>query len=258
MHGCTFCMDCVRACPSDNIGMLPVSPGSDLVRDPVRSSIGRLSNRWDLCALVALLVFGGFANALGMVGPVLDQQTVWQQQLGHTTLLWIASSTFIATAVLAPLLLLPLTAMLARWCSGAVASFKTITIRGTLALIPIGFAMWLVHMLFHFFTSWATAWPAAQRVMQDLGTRLLGEPAWAMSCCGPTPIWLIPLEIILLDLGLIVSIYVLYRLAREYASGVWAEIRFIIPWAILAFGLYAAGVWIVLQPMQMRGTLLPG
>ncbi|MCH2148875.1 MAG: cytochrome c oxidase assembly protein, partial [Phycisphaerales bacterium] len=178
---CTFCLDCVRACPHDNVDLLAVTPGADLIRDPVRSSIGRLSTRWDLCALVAVLVFGGFANALGMVGPVLDEQLIWQKQLGHGSLLPIATYSFLACAVLAPLVLLPCAGWLARICSSSTATFTTVTIRGTLCLIPIGFAMWLVHMLFHFFTSWATAWPASQRMLQDLGSQLLGEPAWAMS-----------------------------------------------------------------------------
>jgi cytochrome c oxidase assembly factor CtaG len=255
---CTFCLDCVRACPHDNVGLLTVTPGTDLMRDPVRSSIGRLSSRWDFCAMVAVLVFGGFANALGMVGPVLEQQTLWMEQLGHGSLLPIATYSFFACAVLAPLALLPLTGWLSNACSRSTAAFKKTTILGTMCLIPIGFSMWLVHMLFHFFTSWATAWPASQRVLQDLGYQLLGEPAWAMSCCGPTPTWLIPLEIVLLDLGLLVSLYVVYRLARTCTAGVWGELRFLMPWALLTFGLYLAGVWIVLQPMQMRGTLLPG
>ena len=205
-----------------------------------------------------MLVFGGFANALGMGGPVLDEQLIWQKQLGHGSLLPIATYSFLACAVLAPLVLLPCAGWLARLFSSATATFTTVTIRGTLCLIPIGFAMWLVHMLFHFFTSWATAWPASQRMLQDLGSQLLGEPAWAMSCCGPTPLWLIPLEIVLLDLGLLLSLYALYRLARTCTVGVWSELRFLAPWALLTFGLYLAGVWIILQPMQMRGTLLPG
>jgi len=28
------------------------------------------------------------------------------------------------------------------------------------------------------------------------------------------------------------------------------------PWAVLAGALYSAGVWIVFQPMQMRGTMM--
>ena len=42
---CTFCLDCVRACPHDNIGVMAVAPGMDVVRDPRRSSVGRLSQQ---------------------------------------------------------------------------------------------------------------------------------------------------------------------------------------------------------------------
>ena len=31
---CTFCLDCVKACPHDNIGILAIAPGRDLVNDP--------------------------------------------------------------------------------------------------------------------------------------------------------------------------------------------------------------------------------
>ena len=39
---CTFCLDCVHACPHDNIGILAVAPGRDLWHEPHRSGIGRL------------------------------------------------------------------------------------------------------------------------------------------------------------------------------------------------------------------------
>jgi hypothetical protein len=29
-----------------------------------------------------------------------------------------------------------------------------------------------------------------------------------------------------------------------------------LPWGVLATALYAAGVWIVFQPMQMRGMIM--
>ena len=68
---CTLCMDCVRACPEDNIGLVPVAPGLDLVPDPVRSSLGRLSQRLDVAALALLLTLGAFANAASMAEPVV-------------------------------------------------------------------------------------------------------------------------------------------------------------------------------------------
>jgi hypothetical protein len=33
--------------------------------------------------------------------------------------------------------------------------------------------------------------------------------------------------------------------------------RIVLPWAIVLIALFAIGVWILLQPMQMRGTM-PG
>ena len=54
-------------------------------------------------------------------------------------------------------------------------------------------------------------------------------------------------ELLFLDFGLLVSLYTAYRLAPN--------LKAVVPWAVLLVLLFAAGVWIVLQPMQMRGTL---
>ena len=40
---CTFCLDCVHACPQDNVGILFTLPGQDLWLDPFRSGVGRFS-----------------------------------------------------------------------------------------------------------------------------------------------------------------------------------------------------------------------
>jgi polyferredoxin len=42
---CTFCLDCVQACPHDNIGLLTRVPGEELSDGGRRSSIGRLGRR---------------------------------------------------------------------------------------------------------------------------------------------------------------------------------------------------------------------
>src|SRR5260221_7422779 len=67
---CTFCLDCVRACPHDNVGIIATMPARSLWIDRARSSIGRFARRADLAVLVGVLVFGGFANAAGMALPV--------------------------------------------------------------------------------------------------------------------------------------------------------------------------------------------
>src|SRR2546421_7701223 len=81
---CTTCLDCVHACPHDNVGLVAVPPGSALWHDPQRSGIGRFGKRVDLAALVLVLVFGAFANAAGMVGPVMD----WQERVRAFPLVW--------------------------------------------------------------------------------------------------------------------------------------------------------------------------
>ena len=74
---CTFCLDCVHACPHDNVGILAVAPGHDLWNETHHSGIGRLQDRPDVAALILVLVFAAFANAAGMTGPVL----AWQERL---------------------------------------------------------------------------------------------------------------------------------------------------------------------------------
>ena len=48
---CTFCLDCVHACPHENVGILAVLPGRDLWNDAHHSGIGRFGDRPDLAAL---------------------------------------------------------------------------------------------------------------------------------------------------------------------------------------------------------------
>ncbi len=81
---CTFCLNCVRACPQGNVGLMLVPPGRELWTDRRRSGIGRLSQRPDLAVLAVVLVFGALANAGAMVAPVVRQQDAWQASLGWT------------------------------------------------------------------------------------------------------------------------------------------------------------------------------
>src|ERR1700736_4682026 len=58
---CTFCLDCVHACPHDNVGLLAGVPGKDLWNGEQRSSMGRFANRLDIAVLVLILTFGALA-----------------------------------------------------------------------------------------------------------------------------------------------------------------------------------------------------
>jgi hypothetical protein len=69
--------------------------------------------------------------------------------------------------------------------------------------------------------------------------------------------WLPSLQILLLDGGLLLTLYAGWRVARGLSTWARGVLRLLAPWACLAVLLYAAGVWIVFQPMEMRG-LMPG
>src|ERR1051325_8146814 len=67
---CTFCLDCVQACPHENVGIISRVPAMELVSDPLRSGIGYFTKRKDLAVLAVIFSFGALLNAFGMVSPV--------------------------------------------------------------------------------------------------------------------------------------------------------------------------------------------
>ena len=116
-------------------------------------------------------------------------------------------------------------------------------------LVPIGFSMWLVHFGFHLATSAGTAVSVVQRMVGDLGVSAIGVPEWIWGCCVILPSWLLPLEILTLDVGIVGSLLALGSMTP-------ASLRMRFLWMGVAVGLFVLGVWIVLQPMEMRGTVI--
>ncbi len=252
---CTFCLDCIHSCPHDNIGILASSPGKELWRDQNRSGIGRFSRRADLAGLCVVLVFGAFANAAFMTGPLVD----WQSGIAAAAGL---ESPFLATTVLylfslvgLPLLLVGAAASVSRaW--GALKQTRTaLATMYSYALVPLGFAMWLAHYSFHFFTSYLAVIPTTQRFVADRGWTFLGSPDWSCGCCAPVSGWLLRTQIVFLDLGLLLSLYAGYRIALTQTPRLLQALKAFAPWAVIILCLFAVGIWILFQPMQMRGAM---
>jgi hypothetical protein len=244
---CTTCLDCVHACPHDNVGLIARPPGAELWNDRQRSGIGRFGRRRDIAALIVVLVFGAFANAAGMIGPVAEGQERLALLAGVRSPLPATTAFYLLALVGLPLLAVGGAAALSRRWGRLEAGTLEVATRYAYALVPLGFGMWLAHYCFHFLTSYDTAVPVAQRFAADLGVTWLGMPAWDCGCCRPVTGWLLPLELLFLDMGLLLSLYAGYRLAPS--------LKALAPWALLMVLLFAAGVWILFQPMQMRGTL---
>src|SRR5262249_24040640 len=132
---CTACLDCVHACPHDNVGLIAGPPGAELWRDRQRSGVGRFARRPDLAALVVVLVFGAFASGAGMVGPVV----AWRQQLGHvlghSSPLVTTSLFYLGTLLVLPLLAVGSAAVLSRRFGQLTSSWVEVATRYSFALV---------------------------------------------------------------------------------------------------------------------------
>lgn len=251
---CTFCMDCVHACPHDNIAVATTLPGSELWKETRRSGVGHLTSRTDLSVLTLIFTFGALLNAFGMVSPVYAFQSWIADVMGTTAELPVLGMLFFLFLVVEPALLLGAAAYaVSRW-TATRENLLPIIVRFSYALIPLGFSIWLAHYSFHFLTGMWTVIPVVQSMLIDLGLPLAGEPLWQLS--GIRPGLVFPLEIGFLSLGLVGSLLVTYRISvRDYIA---RPREAFIPWALLAIILYFAAIWLLNQPMEMRGTFLGG
>jgi cytochrome c oxidase assembly factor CtaG/ferredoxin len=252
---CTFCLDCIHACPHQNIGIVASAPAAALWNDPRRSGIGRFSRRIDLAALCVVLVFGAFANAALMTGPLLDVQDRIMLASGLDSHFLATTALCLIALIGLPLFSVASVAVLSRRWGRLPQTPVEVGARYAYALIPLGFGMWLAHYSFHFLTGYESVVPTAQRFFADRGWTIFGSPDWSCAACVPAPFWLLRLEILFLDLGLLLSLYTGYRTALSQTERLPQTLKAFAPWAILMLSLFAAGIWIVFQPMQMRGMM---
>jgi polyferredoxin len=253
---CTFCLDCIQACPHENVGIMARVPGRELVRDRWRSGIGRFSDRADLVALVMVVVFAAFVNAAGMIRPTQSVQAAIGGALGTDSELLVWSMFLLLGLGVGPAILLAGVGALSRRMARSRLSTRRVVLRLSLGLVPIGFGMWIAHYAFHFLAGGLNLIPVLQRAARDVGLAT-GRPDWTLGAVLPAD-WLLPLELIALEAGLLGSLVLLYYISRATFPTVSQARRGFIAWGILALGLAAGGAWIMTQPMAMRGMMTPG
>lgn len=262
---CTLCLDCVKACPQDNVSITVQSPFRDLNRDPVRSSLGRISTRPDLAVLVLVVVFSSVANAAVMTAPVAGFLDGLRQE--HP---WLANSVLSLLAIClfsAVLLLLYQGAARLLQALATRQNLRTVFCRFSIALLPLGLSIWLGHLAFHLVTSWSAVPALLQHASLELSRRSGGTAAHAMpmmmnaasSSTMSTPLLganafdLLDLQVWIVNLGLFVSWYAGWKLIRQMTSSMRQSWSMSAAWAAISTALYAVAVWVFAQPMYMRG-----
>ena len=252
---CTFCLDCVHACPHDNVAIGVRVAGEELVDDRRRSVIGRLSRRPDLATLAILFTFGALLNAFAMVGPVYALEEWLASAIGATSEMPVLAIVFASGFVLIPLVLCGGAAILTRLLTGSTLTIKDIAVRYAYALVPLAFGIWLAHYGLHFLTAIGTVIPVSQSAVVDLsGRALFGEPDWRW--LGMRAGAVFPLQVGAVLLGTMGSFVLVHRVSErdhpEHTPGAS------LPWHAVIAGLAVLAIWIIAQPMEMRGTGLGG
>lgn len=255
---CTFCLDCVHACPEGNVEIAARLPAAELVDDSVRSGVGRLTRRPDLAAFVALFTFGALLNAFAMVSPVYALQRWIADSMGTESEFIVLAILFGVGLGLLPIALIGAAAAsacalaAARTGANVRAAFAPHAVAFTYSLAPLGFGVWLAHYCFHFLTGLWTFVPVTQLALQRLGVDAFGKPRWGLGGLHDAQVW--PIEIGFIALGAIASLAVTWRLAERDAPR--ARWQLFAPWALLQASLAVAALWLLSQPMEMRGTFL--
>ena len=263
---CTMCLDCVHACPHDNIALSTRLPGAEILETRRRSGIGRLPQRADFATLALVFTFAALLNAFAMTSPAYAAEQRLAAILGARSEAPALLALFAIGLVIVPAVLLSAAALLTRGMTRASSStvllrqgyggqvWSTVA-RYAFALVPVGFGVWLAHYGFHLLTGFATVVPVTQSAAIDaFGHAVLGEPAWRW--VGMQPGSVFPIQLGLVLLGAAGSFGLVYATsAREYPM---MPSRASAPWIAVVIVLTTAALWILAQPMEMRAVSVIG
>ena len=227
---CTLCLNCVRACPYDNVALA--------VRSPLTEATN-LRPRADWAWFITVLAWAGLVNAFAMIPPFFAAAAWLSRLLGtrdEALLLLIIQGVGI----------------------GAGALLTWTAARGKLrdwvgVLFPLLIAVWGGHYLFHFVTGYNTLLPNILAALERLGlpVSVLALPGVVR---GDGIFWV---QAVISYAALLMAGWVAYRKAARVERDARAVLREMLPMLLLIVLFNTLTLLIFSQPMQARGSLLP-
>jgi ferredoxin len=240
---CTLCLNCLRACPYDNVALTLHSP----IFEPLSAK-----PKTDWTWFVVFLTWAGLLNAFAMIPPYYNLAAWLSGVLGTRDEALLLGFIFV--------LLLGLGCAMTLWAA-----------RGRLrhwvgVLMPLAVAIWGGHYLFHFVTGANTLLPNMVVALSRLGLPLepLGLPATVRLDA------IFPFQVVVTYLALLASGYVAFKKAQSAAlpaqsaalpaqpnkSTLRQTVLEMLPMLLLALLIHTFTILIFAQPMQARGSLL--
>jgi ferredoxin len=252
---CTLCLDCVHACPHDNIALSIRTPGAELLERGRRSGIGRLAQRADLAVLAIVFTFAALVSAFAMTSPAYFVEQRLAATIGTRSEWPVLAIVFAVGVVVAPAVLLVGAGSVTRAFAGNGETLRVTILTYAYALIPIGLGIWLAHYGFHLLTGALTIVPVVQSAVVDaFGHALLGGPFW--SWVGMQPGAVFPIQLGCVVLGAAGSMATVQAISeRDHPS---QSVLTSAPWLVVVLLLTTTALWILSQPMEMRAVRFLG
>ncbi|MFA5810637.1 MAG: 4Fe-4S binding protein [Thermoleophilia bacterium] len=238
---CVMCTECIKTCPNDNIS-LNVRPFlSDLWKT---KKLG-----FDVAAIVVILLGVTVFQTLSMVEPWNDASNAMIEAtgLGENTVLTLS---YLALAVIAPMLIFSLWSLITRRLGGNGASLKAVFIGFSFAFLPIALSSHLAHNLVHFFEEGTAVVP------------VLSDPmGWGWNLFGTANLIVEPLlhpeslrviQMSLIAVGYLGAVYVGWRVARQTFGEGLRAVAGLAPMLVLMIAFAGINLWLLNLPMGMR------
>ena len=210
---CSLCMDCVRACPHDNIALRTQSFGADLSGfQPHRKSL-------DEASAIAAVLGVAFLQTVVM----LNAWPEWETKIGSWLHLapgrLLYTIIFLGVGVIAPALLLALVSYFSRargkWHSGLPFTKLLGTLRTyAYCFLPLGLALHAAHNFHHLFGEGSAMWSGLRNAVAQY-TGWAGLAAGESVGDPPGPSTLFVLQWVALMAGLCLAVRVAISLVRR-------------------------------------------
>jgi polyferredoxin len=252
---CTLCLDCVYACPHDNIALAVRTPGAELWTDAPRSGIGTPSKRVDLGALALLFTFGALLALFATASPLAAVESAIGRVLGTAREAPALATIFIAALLLEPVILVGGAAWATRRLVGrAEMPLAALAARFAHALVPLGFGLWIAYYVPPVLAGAWTLPPAIGDALARVGIAAATPPRGPAPALAPDVV--VAISMLVATLGVIGSLVVARRIAGSVAPE--RPLRAFAPWATLAGLLWLAATWLLGHPASSHAGPLGG
>jgi polyferredoxin len=241
---CTYCFNCVRACPYDNVALTVRWPGWEWAKNPWKRR-GKIA----VMVMAIMMTFYGLMNAVAMISPYYIFAQHVADYLKTNNELLVLSLFFIGVALGGFLV----TILFTTWADTAGGKpFRPLEslLRWGYVVVALGVGFWVSHYLFHFLTGALTIIPVFQHFFLYRGFDI--DPNWQLSKLVPTR-WFFPVSASITVLYSFLAMIIVVRIAlRDFGKrgvlAMWPILIFVIGFTLLALLIFN-------QPMEMRGTI---